>query len=65
VRDKLYIETTPGNAELIFTIISPDGRVQISGKANRETRLIPVNALLPGIYFLKLSDKRAVKFIKF
>jgi hypothetical protein len=47
-----------------YTIIDGLGRVVLNGKLNEVESTINVEQLSKGIYYLKLSDKRARKFIK-
>lgn len=47
-----------------FTIIDNLGKVILKGKLNEGDNLINVEQLSKGIYYLKVSDKNASKFIK-
>jgi len=47
-----------------FTIIDGLGRVVLNGKINEVESTINVEQLSKGIYYLKISDKNASKFIK-
>lgn len=47
-----------------FTVIDNLGKVILKGKLNEGDNLINVEQLSKGIYYLKVSDKNASKFIK-
>ena len=47
-----------------FTIIDGLGRVVLNGKINEVESTINVEQLSKGIYYLKISDKNASKFVK-
>jgi surface protein len=47
-----------------YTIVDGLGRVVLNGKINEVESTINVEQLLKGIYYLKISDKNASKFVK-
>lgn len=60
----LNVKTDSNLINQTYTIIDGLGRVVLNGKLNEVDSTINVEQLSKGIYYLKLSDKNASKFIK-
>jgi hypothetical protein len=60
----LNIKVEPSIVNQPYTIIDNLGRVVLNGKLNEIETTINVEQLSEGIYYLKVSDRTASKFIK-
>ena len=54
----------PSIANQHYTISDALGKIVLKGKLNEGDTSISVEQLSKGIYYLKVSDKNAAKFIK-
>ena len=60
----LNIKVEPSIVNQPYTIIDNLGRVVLNGKLNEIETTINVEQLSEGIYYLRVSDRTACKFIK-